>query len=66
MSTANDGYRYGYSQMTDTWYRVTDWEYAGDGKIVAKSKTKVPKEEVPADWLTATLRRTENTGESDQ
>lgn len=46
--------RYGYSRLTGRWYRVTDWEDLGDGKIVAKSKEEVPREEVPEAFLEAT------------
>lgn len=45
--------RYGYSEMTDTWYRVDDWEDLGDGEILATSKEEVPKEEVPQEWIDA-------------
>jgi len=46
--------RYGYSKLTDTWYLLHDWEDLGDGKLRAKSKEEVPREEVPQEWLEAT------------
>lgn len=49
--------RYGYSKITDTWYRLDDWEDLGDGKVRAKGKTEVPREEVPQEWLDATDER---------
>lgn len=49
----SDGVRYGYSQLTDTWYRVTDWEDLGDGKIRAKSKEEVDRKEVPQEAIQA-------------
>lgn len=52
--TENDTNRYGYSQLTDTWYRVTDWDDLGDGKIRAKSKEEVDREDVPREWIEAT------------
>lgn len=59
--TCTDGTeRYGYSTLTDTWYRVTDWKDLGDGKIQAKSKEEVPREEVPQEWLDATEERVRN------
>lgn len=54
--------RYGYSRMTDTWYRVTEWEDLGDGKIKAKSKKRVPREDVPQEWIEATDERSVETG----
>lgn len=45
---------YAYSEMTDTWYRVDDYEEAGpDGKIVANGKTPVDESEVPERWKKA-------------
>lgn len=49
--------RYAYSMLTDTWYRVTDYDDLGDGKIVAKNKEPVDREEVPKAWLDATEER---------
>lgn len=49
--------RYGYSSLTDTWYRVTEYDDLGDGKIIAKSKEPVDREEVPQAWLDATEER---------
>jgi len=46
--------RYGYSRMTGTWYLLHDWEDKGDGKVVAKGKTEVDREDVPQKWLDAT------------
>lgn len=45
--------RYGYSLLTDTWYLVTDYDDLGDGKIRAKSKEAVDREDVPQEWLGA-------------
>ena len=54
-NTDNDSTdRYAYSQLTDTWYRVADWDDLGDGKIQAKSKEEVAREEVPQEWIEAT------------
>lgn len=51
---------YARSPMTDTWYRVTDYEEAGPGgKIVAKSKEEVEREEVPEEWQKAILNNME-------
>jgi len=46
-------HRYAYSQLTDTWYRVDDWEVHNEekGQIVAKSKTEVKREDVPQHWI---------------
>lgn len=51
--------RYAYSALTDTWYRVTEYEELGDGQIRAKSKEEVPREDVPQRWLDATEERGE-------
>ena len=51
--------RYGYSILTDTWYRVTEWDDIGDGRIQAKSKEEVPREDVPKEWLEATEERSD-------
>lgn len=49
MSSEGQTARYGYSDLTDTWYRVTEWEDVGDGtgKMIAKSKEEVPEVAVP-------------------
>lgn len=45
---------YARSPVTGNWYRVTDYEKAGeDGRIVANEKEEVPREEVPEDWQDA-------------
>jgi len=45
---------YSKSPLTGKWYRVTDWDEAGEnGKIVAKSKEEVDREEVPDHWIKA-------------
>jgi hypothetical protein len=54
--------RYAYSQLTDTWYIVHDWEALGDGKIEAKSKEKVARENVPQEWIEATDERPLSSG----
>jgi len=51
--------QYGYSRLTDTWYRVTDWEDLGGGKIKAKSKKEVSREDVPQEWIEATKERSD-------
>lgn len=43
----DDTARYGKSPVTGQWYRVTEWEDVGDGKMVAKSKEPVDEDEVP-------------------
>jgi len=48
------GERYAYSEVTNTWYRVTEWDGLGDGKIQAKEKEPVDRDEVPQDVLEAT------------
>lgn len=49
------GQRYGYSNLTDTWYCVDEWEVvdAEKGHIIAKSKTEVARENVPQHYLDA-------------
>ena len=43
---------YAYSRLTDSWYLVDDYERAGDdGRIVAKSKQPVDRENVPQEWI---------------
>ena len=42
---------YAYSELSGEWYRVTEWDNLGDGKIVAKSKESVPKVAVPDAWV---------------
>lgn len=39
--------RYGKSPVTGQWYRVTEWEDLGEGKMIAKSKEAVDEDEVP-------------------
>jgi len=58
--------RYCYSRLTDSWYRVTDWEDLGDGQIRAKSKDEVDREEVPQKWIEATDERSRDTGTNRQ
>ena len=47
------GERYAYSELTGTWYRVTEWEWVDkeNGKLKAKQKTEVDKSDVPQAWL---------------
>jgi hypothetical protein len=47
------GIRYAKSPLTGTYYRVTEWEDRGDGKIVAEQKHEVDRDEVPEVWLAA-------------
>jgi len=53
MSDWQRGERYAKSPLTDAYYRVTAWVDHGDGKIQAKEKEEVEREEVPDDWLDA-------------
>lgn len=53
--------RYAYSQLTDTWYIVHDWEDLGDGKLRAKSKEEVDRSDVPQEWIEATDERSLHT-----
>lgn len=43
--------RYAYSRLSDTWYRVFDYEYVEGDKIIANGKEEVPREDVPQEWL---------------
>jgi len=52
-----DDPRYGRSPITGTWYRLHDYEDLGDGKVVAKGKTEVSREDVPQHWIDATEER---------
>jgi hypothetical protein len=61
MSEIGQDKRYAYSRMTDTWYIVHEWEDVGDGKIRAKSKEPVDRENVPQEWIEAT-----NEGDADE
>ena len=45
------GIRYAKSPMTGTYYRVTKWIDHGDGKIQAREKHEVDKDDVPQVWL---------------
>jgi len=56
---SDDSERYAYSLLTDTWYRVTEWEWRDrdKGQIIAKSKTEVAREDVPQGWLNGTEER---------
>lgn len=49
--------RYGYSWVTDTWYKVYDWEDREGDMILAENKEEVPREEVPQRYLDATDER---------
>lgn len=48
---------YAYSRVTDTWYRVTEYDRVEGEKIVAKEKVEVDREAVPQAWLDATDER---------
>jgi hypothetical protein len=54
---AKNGDRFGYSQVSDTWYRIDEFDDHGDGKITAKSKTEIDRAEVPEACLEATEER---------
>ncbi|ELY68886.1 hypothetical protein [Natrinema versiforme] len=43
--------RYAYSRLTDTWYRVFDYDHVEGDKIIANSKEEVAREDVPQEWL---------------
>jgi len=58
--------RYGKDPETETWYEIHAWTYAGDGSIIPKSKEEVPKEQVPANWLTTTLEGTASSEVAEQ
>lgn len=45
------GERYAKSPMTGNYYRVTKWLDKGDGKIQARQKEPVDREDVPEEWL---------------
>jgi hypothetical protein len=52
---------YARSPMTDTWYRVTEYEERGEnGQIVAKQKEEVDREDVPEEWQKAILNNMED------
>lgn len=46
--------RYGYSKLTDMWYRVYEWVEKSDGKIQSNRKEAIPRSEVPDEVLAAT------------
>lgn len=54
---AADGTRYAYSRLTDTWYRVYDYEHVEGEKIIANGKEEIDRDEVPAACLEATDER---------
>jgi hypothetical protein len=58
-SRNESGVCYAKSPITGNWYRVTEWEYRGDSKIVAERKEQVDKSEVPEEWVTATEKQME-------
>ena len=49
--------RYAYSRLTNTWYIVHEWDELGDGKIKAKSKEPVDREDVPQEWINGVEER---------
>jgi hypothetical protein len=49
--------RYAYSKLTDTWYRVTEYDVLDRGRIQAREKEEVPRDEVPEAWLEAVEER---------
>lgn len=49
--------KYGRGAVTGQWYRVTEYEDLGDGKLIAKSKQEVDRDEVPQHVLNATEER---------
>ncbi|RLM53170.1 hypothetical protein DVK02_14870 [Halobellus sp. Atlit-31R] len=46
-----EGISYAKSPATGCYYRVTRWVDHGDGKIEARQKHEVDREEVPQHWL---------------
>lgn len=42
---------YGYSEVTDTWYRVSEWEHVDGEHIRAIRKEHVDREDVPQEWV---------------
>lgn len=42
---------YARSPMTEQYYKVFEWDYAGEGRYVAQDKTAVERSEVPEFWL---------------
>jgi len=54
--------RYGYSYLTDTWYRVTEWEELEGDKILATAKDEVDRAVVPRRVKEATDERVVDTG----
>jgi len=58
---------YAYSELTDTWYRVHDYEEVGpNGKIVANGKTEVNQEDVPEHWQKAIRNNAETLAGADE
>jgi hypothetical protein len=53
-SGTESGVCYAKSPLTGNWYRVTEWEKRGDGKIVAEKKEEVDRSDVPDEWVEAT------------
>ena len=51
--------RYAYSRLTDTWYRVDEWEWRNEakGQMIAKSKTEVNRDDVPQKWISGVQER---------
>jgi hypothetical protein len=52
-TTVEEGIRYAKSPITGNYYRVTKWIDLGDGKIKARDKHEVDRDEVPQVWLDA-------------
>lgn len=52
-------FRYAYSKLTDTWYRVDEWEWHDkeNEQLVSKSKTEVDREDVPDKWIDGVKER---------
>jgi len=58
---------YAYSELTDTWYRVHDYEEVGpNGKIVANGKTEVDVEDVPERWQKAIRNNADSLAGADE
>jgi uncharacterized Zn finger protein len=57
---------YAYSPLTETWYRVWQYDRIGDGQIRATDKEAVDRGEVPQRWIEATEETTATSGRGEQ
>jgi len=58
-TSSGEGERYAYSRLTDTWYRVDEWEWRNKpkGQMIAKLKTEVNRDDVPQKWISGVEER---------